>query len=75
MPKKAKQLTPRQIACRANGKKGGLSRAKNLSKQRKQEIASSGGRTTHLRYGDDYFGFIAKKRKNVGRYSSPVAAR
>ena len=74
MPKKAKQPTPRQIASRANGRKGGLARAKNLSAQEMKDIAASGGKSTHERYGDDYFGFIARRRTRVGRYSTLVVA-
>jgi len=73
MAKKAKQPTPRQIAARANGRKGGLARAQNLTAQAIKDIASSGGKKVHAIYGDDYFGFLANRRKRVGRYSTAVA--
>lgn len=70
--KRAKQLTPRQIACRANGRCGGLARAKKLTAAEKRKIASEAGKATHRNHGDDYYAFIARKRKRVGRYSTPV---
>ena len=73
MARSAKQLTPRQIAARKNGSKGGQARAKNLTKESLQAIAASGGRATHRKLGDDFFGFIASKRKRVGRYRTLVA--
>jgi hypothetical protein len=75
MPKTAKQPTPRQIAARRNGSKGGLARAKNLSVQALKKIASSGGKTTHQKYGDEYFCFIASRRQRVGRYRTPVLVK
>jgi hypothetical protein len=74
MAKTAKQLTPRQVAARRNGSLGGKARAKNLSSDEIKALSALGGRQTHARYGDDYFGFIAGKRKRVGRYSTPVTA-
>jgi hypothetical protein len=70
--KKAKQPTPREIACRANGRKGGLARAKKLSASRRKEIASKAGMQTIKNHTADYFSFISKKRKVVGRYRTPV---
>lgn len=72
MAKKAKQPTPRQIACRANGAKGGKARAKNLSAQELKAIASKAGKATHANHGDDYFIWLHKQRKYIGRYRTPV---
>jgi hypothetical protein len=73
MPKRAKQPTPRQIACRANGRKGGLARAKKLTKKEIVAIAIKGGNKLHQKHGDDYYSFIASRRKTVGRYRTPVS--
>jgi hypothetical protein len=72
--RKAKQLTPRQVAARMNGSKGGKARAKNLSPEKIKAIAGSGGKAAHLKYGDDFFAHMASRRKRVGRYSTPVEA-
>jgi len=80
MPKKAKQLTPRQVAARRNGSLGGKARAKNLSSEALKVIAASGGKTTHQRYGDSFFGYISSRRYRVkkgsvvGRYRTPAMA-
>lgn len=71
---KAKQPTPRQLAARANGRKGGIARAERLTAKAMSEIAALGGSTTHKKYGDDYFGFLASRRKRVGRYRTPIEA-
>lgn len=75
MAKKAKQPTPRQVACRLNARKGGLARAKNLSAQERRDIASKGGTQTHKNHGDDYYAWLWKQHKRVGRYSTPVSKR
>lgn len=72
MSRSAKQLTPRQVANRANGKKGGQARARKLSSEQRKKIAASGGKTTSLLYGSEFYSFIDKKRKHVGRYRTPV---
>ena len=72
MAKAVKQLTPRQVAARKNGSKGGRARAKNLSPEAMREIASQGGKRTHQKYGDAFFGFIAGRRKTIGRYRTAV---
>jgi len=73
MLKRVRQLTPRQVAARKNGKLGGLARAKSLSPERRRDIASKAGTQTHTNYGDDFFSFIAGRRRRVGRYRTLVA--
>ena len=60
--RKAKQQTPRPIASRANGRKGGLARAARLTDKAIQAIAAMGGKQLHNKYGDDYFSHIANRR-------------
>ena len=73
MPKKAKQLTPKQVACRSNGRKGGLARALSLTSEQIKSIGSKGGRATHAKLGDDYFSFLAGRRRRIGRYKTLAA--
>lgn len=72
MAKKVRQPTPRQIACRANGRKGGLARAKNLTDKQLSEIGQKGGKATLDKLGVDFFAFMTGKRKVVGRYRTPI---
>ena len=78
MAKTVKQLTPRQVAGRANGKKGGLARAANNSKEQIAAFGKLGGKTTLAKYGRDFFSFATTKRKVVngktqcGRYRKVV---
>lgn len=72
MAGKAKQPTPREVASRIAGRKGGLARAKNLTAQEKKDIASKGGKAIHNNHGDDYYAFLAGRRKRVGRYRQPA---
>lgn len=71
--KQTHQPSPKVLACRENGRKGGLARAKNNPKKLLKTFSSKGGQTTADNYGVDYFKYIAARRQNVGRYRKPVA--
>lgn len=76
MPKKASknyQPSPKVLACRENGRKGGLARAKKNSKAAIKSWSSKGGKRTHEVHGSDLFAFLSTKRKTVGRYSKPTS--
>jgi hypothetical protein len=66
------QPTAMQLAARANGMKGGLARARNLSATQRSEIATRGGNATKDAYGVDLYSHIGKLRKVVGRNRKPV---
>lgn len=68
----AAQPTPMQLAARANGAKGGLARARNLSAARRKEIAQKAGQATLDNYGTGFFSHASKQRKVVGRNRKPV---
>ena len=69
--KVATQISPRTLASRLNGAKGGKARAAKISKERLSEIAASGGKSTLAKYGKDFFAHASTKRKVVGRYRTP----
>lgn len=69
------QPSPRVLACRRNGRLGGLARAKKVTSEKMKEWSSRGGKATFDRYGSGLMSFITKKRKHVGRFRKPVAAR
>lgn len=71
--KVATQISPRTLAARANGAKGGIARAANHTKTEIQSWGSKGGTATLQRHGKDFFSHAVSKRKTVGRYRTPVA--
>jgi hypothetical protein len=56
------QISPRAVAARENGRRGGLATAQKYGSF--QTRAEQGGRTTRDRYGNDYFKHIRKVRRN-----------
>lgn len=71
MPRVA-QPSPKVLAARINGAKGGLARAAKLSASRRREIASMGGTKTFETYGESFLSYIGKKknrRKQVNAQS------
>jgi general stress protein YciG len=67
------QPSPKVLACRENGRKGGLARAANNSKAKLVKIATKGGQKLHELHGDDYYSHIVGLRRFVGRYRRPTA--
>jgi len=63
MAKKVIQISPRQVACRANGAKGGKKAAKNLTAEQRLARALRGGEETLAKYGVDYFKHIGRMKK------------
>lgn len=70
--KVATQVSPRTLAARINGAKGGKARAANNSKEQLSAWAASGGQATLDRHGSDFFSHAQAQRKVVGRYRTPV---
>ena len=66
------QPSPKVLACRANGRKGGLARAKNNTKAKMREWSSKGGRKCVDVLTSDFMSFLTTQRKTVGRYRKPV---
>ena len=57
------QPTPRVLAARINGRKGGIRRANYYSKACLQAMARAGGIATRNRYGSEFYRQIRKLRK------------
>ena len=57
------QISPRVLAARENGKRGGLVTAQRHGSDYVQAKGGKGGRTTRDRYGRDFFAHIAKFKK------------
>lgn len=58
------QPSPRVVACRKNGQRGGLARAQRHDAMQLKEWARMGGMATRRRYGPDFFRGIRKLRKH-----------
>ena len=57
------QDSPRVVAGRQNGQRGGFARAERHDPERRKEWARLGGIATRTRYGNEFFREIRKKRK------------
>jgi hypothetical protein len=55
--------SPRVVAARANGRKGGNRRAEHYGPESLSAMARLGGITTRVRHGSEFFREIRKKRK------------
>lgn len=69
---KTVQLSPRVLANRRNGAKGGKARAAKHSKESIREWSSRGGTQQQAIYGSDLKKHMVNRRKTVGRYKTPV---
>ncbi len=60
---KKKGVSPRILALRANGRKGGRVRAEKYDTEQHKEWGSNAGKSTLARYGKDFFKHIRSMRK------------
>ena len=68
----ATQVSPKTLAARINGAKGGKARAANNTKAELVKWAAKGGKATLDAHGADFFAHAQSLRKVVGRYRTPV---
>jgi hypothetical protein len=66
------QPSAKQLAAQANGRLGGLARARKLTAEQRSLIAAKAGTATKDAYGIDLYSHIGKFRKVVGRNRKPV---
>ena len=64
------QPSPRQVAAKLNGAKGGRARAAKLSAVQRSAIAAKAGMACFDLYGSDLYRSIRRKRKHLKRSST-----
>ncbi len=57
------RISPRVVAAKMNGRRGGLARAARYSAEERSEWARRGGKATQECYGNDFYRAIRKLRK------------
>jgi len=62
-PAPGPRISPRVVAAKMNGRRGGLARAARYSAEERSEWARRGGKATQERYSNDFYRAIRKLRK------------